>query len=117
MPGPWCIQWNRHATIPAWQAVTTPVIGAGGRVAPWKGFLPGWRGVQPVPANGGCCFPPIRMAQSFLDEGRLFRVNEGPGFLHPACMVFPREADSEVLHLALPGLHEQAAEAQAVVPV
>jgi len=70
----------------------------------------GWLGVQLVMANGGCCFLPIRMAQPFIDDGRLFRVNEGPEFTHPAYMVFPREADSEVLHLALHGLRELAAE-------
>jgi len=64
-----------------------------------------------------CCFPPVCMAQSFLDDARLFRVNEEPGFLHTACMVLPREADSEVLHPAPRGLREQAAEVQAEVPV
>jgi len=72
----------------------------------------GWLGVQLVLANGGCCFLPVRMAQTFIDDGRLFRVKEGPEFTHPAYMVFPREAGSEVLHLALHGLRELAAEVQ-----
>jgi hypothetical protein len=50
------------------------------------------------------------MAQPFIDDGRLFLVREGPEFTHSAYMVFPREADSEVLHLALHGLRELAAE-------
>ena len=72
----------------------------------------GWLGVQLILANGGCCFLPIRMAQPFIDDGRLFRVVEGPEFTHPAYMVFPREADSEVLRLALHGLRELAADVQ-----
>ena len=76
----------------------------------------GWLGVQLVLANGGCCFLPIRMAQPFIGDGRLFLVNEGPEFTHPAYMVFPREADSEALHLALHGLRELAAEVEASTP-
>jgi DNA-binding transcriptional LysR family regulator len=70
----------------------------------------GWLGVQLLLANGGSCFLPIRMAQSFIDTGRLFKVENGPEFIHPAYMVFPREADSDVLQIALHGLRELAAE-------
>ena len=76
----------------------------------------GWLGVQLILANGGCCFLPIRMAQPFIDAGRLFQVRHGPEFPHPAYMVFPREADSEVLRLALHGLRELAAEVQSTAP-
>lgn len=72
----------------------------------------GWLGVQLILANGGSCFLPIRMAQPFIDDGRLFRVSTGPEFNHPAYMVFPREADSEVLQTALHGLRELAAEVE-----
>ncbi|HQU15729.1 MAG: LysR family transcriptional regulator [Chromatiales bacterium 21-64-14] len=70
----------------------------------------GWLGVQLVLANGGCCFLPIRMAQPFIDDGRLFKVNDGPEFIHPAYMVFPRAAESEGMILALHGLRELAGE-------
>ncbi|MGD2055275.1 MAG: LysR family transcriptional regulator [Gammaproteobacteria bacterium] len=76
----------------------------------------GWLGVQLVLANGGCCFLPVRMAQSFIDDDRLFRVVEGPEFTLPAYMVFPREADSEVLRLALHGLRELATEVRESAP-
>ena len=46
---------------------------------------------------------------------RLFRVVEGPEFTHPAYMVFPREADSEVLGMALHGLRELAADVQSAM--
>jgi DNA-binding transcriptional LysR family regulator len=68
----------------------------------------GWLGVQLVLANGGSCFLPIRMAQPLIDEGRLFKVRTSPEFAHPAYMVFPREADSEVLRQAVHGLRELA---------
>ena len=75
----------------------------------------GWLGVQLMLANGGCCFLPIRMAQPLIDDGRLFQASEGPEFRHPAYMVFPREADSDALRLALHGLRELAAEIQSPV--
>ncbi len=70
----------------------------------------GWLGVQLILANGGCCFLPIRMAQPLIDDGRLFIVKDGPEFILPAYMVFPREADSEDLRLALHGLRALAGE-------
>jgi len=72
----------------------------------------GWLGIQLIMANGGCCFLPIRMAQPLIDEGRLFQVSNGPEFVLPAYMVFPREADSDVLGMALHGLRELATEVQ-----
>jgi DNA-binding transcriptional LysR family regulator len=76
----------------------------------------GWLGVQLILAKGGCCFLPIRMARPLIDDGRLFQAVDGPEFTHPAYMVFPREADGEVLRLALHGLRELAAEIHAPVP-
>ncbi len=70
----------------------------------------GWLGVQLILANGGSCFLPIRMAQPFIDAGQLYQVRNGPEFIHPAYMVFPREADSDVQRQALHGLRELAAE-------
>ncbi|MFZ0257888.1 MAG: LysR family transcriptional regulator [Gammaproteobacteria bacterium] len=68
----------------------------------------GWLAVQLILANGGSCFLPIRMARPLIDDGRLFKVAEGPEFVHPAYMVFPRESDSEVLRQAVEGLRELA---------
>jgi len=72
----------------------------------------GWLGVQLILANGGSCFLPIRMAQPLIDAGRIFKVDKGPEIDHPAYMVFPREADSEVLREAVRGLRELAREEQ-----
>jgi DNA-binding transcriptional LysR family regulator len=72
----------------------------------------GWLGVQLILENGGCCFLPIRIAQPFIKTGRLFRVDKGPEFSHPAYMVFSRKAESDVLGLALHGLRQLAAEVE-----
>jgi len=68
----------------------------------------GWLGVQLILANGGSCFLPIRMAQPLIDAGCVFKVDKGPEIDHPAYMVFPREAESEVLRDAVQGLRELA---------
>ena len=69
----------------------------------------GWLGVQLILSNGGSCFLPIRMAKSFLDEGRLHRVPDSPEFRLPAYMVFPREQQSAALTQALGALRDLAA--------
>ena len=70
----------------------------------------GWLGIQLILANGGSCFLPIRMAQPLLDDGRLFKVTDGPAFVHPAYMVFPRESESDVIRQAVEGLRRLARE-------
>jgi hypothetical protein len=55
------------------------------------------------------------MARLFINDGRLFQVGAGPEF--NSYRVFPREAESEVLRLALHGLGELAAEVQAPAPI
>ncbi len=61
----------------------------------------GWLGVQLILSNGGSCFLPIRMAKSFIEEGRLHRVPGSPEFRLPAYMVFHREYESTALDQAL----------------
>jgi DNA-binding transcriptional LysR family regulator len=68
----------------------------------------GWLGVQLVLGNGGSCFLPARMAEPFITSGRLYRVAGSPEYVHPAYMVYPREAASTVLERALQGLRELA---------
>lgn len=64
----------------------------------------GWLGIQLILNNGGSCFVPIRMAESFIDSGRLFVVPDSPEFRLPAYMVYPRESEAEVIGQALAGL-------------
>jgi DNA-binding transcriptional LysR family regulator len=68
----------------------------------------GWLAIQLILANGGSCFLPIRMARSLIQAGRLYQVASAPEFPHPAYMVFPREADSEVIQQAVEVLRELA---------
>lgn len=70
----------------------------------------GWLGVQLVLTNGGSCFLPARMAQPFIQAGRLHRVAHSPQYRHPAYMVYPRQSDNPVLADALLGLRELAAQ-------
>jgi DNA-binding transcriptional LysR family regulator len=72
----------------------------------------GWLGVQLILANGGSCFLPMRMARPLIDAGRFFLASGGPEILHPAYMVMPREAETEVLREAVRGLRELAREEQ-----
>lgn len=74
----------------------------------------GWLGIQLILANGGSCFLPIRMARGLIQMGRLHQVETAPEFIHPAYMVFPRRANSEVLQQAIEGLRELAHKEQAV---
>lgn len=64
----------------------------------------GWLGIQLILCNGGSCFVPIRMAESFIESGRLFVVPDSPEFRLPAYMVYPRESESDVVGQALAGL-------------
>lgn len=75
----------------------------------------GWLGIQIIMANGGSCFLPIRMARSFIQQKRLFRVADAPEFPHPAFKVFPREADSDAIELGLAQLRALAIEEQQTV--
>jgi len=68
----------------------------------------GWLGVQLILANGGSCFLPIRMAMSFINAGRLYRVAGSPEYIHPAYMVYPSESDNPFMDQAVEGLRELA---------
>jgi DNA-binding transcriptional LysR family regulator len=70
----------------------------------------GWLAVQLILANGGACFLPLRMARPLIASGRLHHVRTAPEFPLPAYMVFPREAESDVLQRAVEGLRELAEE-------
>lgn len=72
----------------------------------------GWLGIQLILANGGSCFLPVRIARTLIRERRLFQVVEAPEFSHPAYMVFPRKADSDVLQQAVEGLRGLALKEQ-----
>ncbi len=68
----------------------------------------GWLGIQLLLNNGGSCFLPARMAEAYINRGRLYRVTNSPEYVHPAYMVYPRNSDHPVLEQALAGLRELA---------
>ena len=74
----------------------------------------GWLGIQLTLANGGSCFLPARMAESFIKEGRLHCVAGSPQYIQPAYMVYPRNSDNPVLAQAVEGLRQLANEVQAL---
>jgi len=61
----------------------------------------GWLGIQLLLTNGGSCFLPARMAEAFINDGRLHRIAGSPEYIHPAYMVYPRNSDNPVIDLAL----------------
>jgi DNA-binding transcriptional LysR family regulator len=66
----------------------------------------GWLGVQLILSNGGSCFLPARMAESFIAAGSLFRVKGSPEYAHPAYVVYPRETDNAFIEQAIKVLRE-----------
>lgn len=66
----------------------------------------GWLGVQLILHNGGSCFLPLRMAESFLAAGSLYRVKNSPEYIHPAYMVYPRSTDNLEMEQALQLMRE-----------
>lgn len=68
----------------------------------------GWLGIQLVRSNGGSCYLPARMAETYISSGQLYRVKDSPTYPHPAYMVYPRNSDNPVLQQALDGMRELA---------
>lgn len=68
----------------------------------------GWLGVQLLLENGGSCFLPARMAESFIASGRLHRVANSPEYNHPAYIVYQRDSDKPAIMQAVEGLRKLA---------
>lgn len=73
----------------------------------------GWLGLQLILSSGGSGYFPERMVRTLLNQGRLWRMEEGPLITLPAYMVYP--LDREDLHLlhGIGRLRELGAEEQA----
>jgi len=64
-------------------------------------------GLEYILQNGGSGYFPIRVVQPYIDQRRLFRVENAPSVQRPAYMVYPASAaDPQSLELALRGLRE-----------
>ena len=67
-------------------------------------------GLEYILQNGGAGYFPIRVVQSLIESGKMFRVNNTPGLQRPAYMVYASSArDPESLKIALQGLREVSA--------
>jgi DNA-binding transcriptional LysR family regulator len=70
-------------------------------VAPAISMNIGWLGLQHVVANGGSGFFPYRLVDKFIDSGLLTIPAESPEFALPAYVVYPEDANPEILTLML----------------
>jgi LysR family transcriptional regulator, flagellar master operon regulator len=68
----------------------------------------GWLGLQYILANGGSGYFPRRLAQPYLDEGRLKSLGDAPQFILPAYIVYPSEGRPDFLDHALDGIRRIA---------
>ena len=66
-------------------------------------------GLEYILHNGGSGYFPIRVVQPYLDQRKLFRVDNAPELQRPAYVVYTENArDQETLDIALTGLREIA---------
>jgi DNA-binding transcriptional LysR family regulator len=88
---------ERHAE--AFPEMETPAVSVG------LGAL----GLEYILQNGGSGYFPIRVVQPWIDQSKLFRVDNAPSVQRPAYMVYPVTArEPESLECALRGLREIA---------
>lgn len=69
----------------------------------------GWLGLQHILGHGGSGYFPIRLAQPYLDDGRLTRLRGAPEFALPAYLVYPAEGRPDFLERALQAIRDLAA--------
>lgn len=69
----------------------------------------GWLGLQHVLENGGSGYFPIRLARPYLKSGRLTALRGAPEFALPAYVVYPSDADANLLGPALAGIRQVSA--------
>ncbi|MDH5324352.1 MAG: LysR family transcriptional regulator [Gammaproteobacteria bacterium] len=67
----------------------------------------GWLAIQLVLNNGGSCYLPSRLAEPYIQSGKLYAPPSTPEYLQPAYLVYSRESESPVLEQCLTGLRHQ----------
>lgn len=72
-----------------------------------------WLGLQHILSYGGSGYFPQRLVQAYLETGQLVRVRHAPTFALPAYIVYPTDADPDLLAPALGAMRRLAAEATA----
>lgn len=73
----------------------------------------GWLGMQIILAHGGSGYFPERMVRRFIEQKRLWRLEESPLISLPAYMVYPLDRDDPALLKGVGKLREMGAEEQA----
>ncbi len=68
----------------------------------------GWLGLTHILQHGGAGYFPLRLVQSYFDEGRLRRVKWAPEFALPAYMVYAADHDAALLAPALASIRDAA---------
>ncbi len=79
-------------------------------VAPAISVNIGWLGLQHVMANGGSGFFPHRLVHRFVEDGLLTIPAGSPHFALPAYVVYPEDANPEILALMLDSMRAIVAE-------
>lgn len=69
----------------------------------------GWLGLQHILENGGSGYFPLRLARSYLADGRLMRAADAPEFALPAYMIYAAEGRADFLDEALDAIRRGAA--------
>jgi DNA-binding transcriptional LysR family regulator len=96
------VDWGRDFRIrhaEAFPGMDTPAVAVG------LGAL----GLEYILQNGGSGYFPLRVAQPYIDSGKLFLVGAAPTMQRPAYVVYPEVSRrQDTLELALNGLREIA---------
>lgn len=69
----------------------------------------GWLGLQHILKVGGSGYFPRRLVRNLLQEKRLFKVENAPGFQLPAYVVYPAASNNLLIAPAVSMLHRVAA--------
>lgn len=72
-----------------------------------------WLGLQHMLNYGGSGYFPERLVRPYLSAGRLLAVHDAPTFKLPAYMVYPTDADPELLRTALTSIRQVVEETAA----
>lgn len=73
----------------------------------------GWLGMQIILTHGGSGYFPERMVRRFIEQKRLWRLEESPLISLPAYMVYPLDRDDPALLKGVGKLRKMGAEEQA----
>lgn len=68
----------------------------------------GWLGLQYIIETGGSGYFPVRLVRDHIEDGRLTALGNAPEFALPAYIVYPIDADPDLLNLAIDTIRQVA---------